>query len=96
MPEQQRTTIQREIRERTVAYLIAAFSFVAGLAWNEAIKAFIEHLFPFGNNTVLAKVLYAVIVTLVVVLVTVYLMKWSRSEREEEVKTGIKNAGGLL
>lgn len=67
-----------EIRERTVAYVVAAFGLVAGLAWNEAIKAAIEYLFPLSKNTLLAKFIYAALITLMVVIVTVNLMKLSK------------------
>ncbi len=80
---EQSTRIQREIRERTIGYVVAAFGFVAGLAWNEAIKAIIEYLFPFGNNSILAKVLYAIVLTIVVVLVTVYLIRIGKKSDEE-------------
>ena len=73
--------IKREVRERTAGYIVAALGFVAGLAWNEAIKALIESFFPQGNaNSVLAKFIYAILVTIVVVLVTVYLGKLFRKE----------------
>jgi len=38
--------IEREIREKTFAYIVTGFSLVAGLAWNDAIKTFIETYFP--------------------------------------------------
>jgi len=43
--------IKKEIRQRTLGYILAAFGLVAGLAWNEAIKSFIEYLFPVSKNT---------------------------------------------
>ena len=33
---------QQEVREKTFGYIVASFGLVAGLAWNEAIKAMIE------------------------------------------------------
>mgnify|MGYP001565613436 CR=1 FL=1 len=64
-----------EIREKTVGYILAAFGLVAGLAWNEAIKALIDQFFPSSGNGILIKFIYAVIVTVVVVTITVYLVK---------------------
>ena len=58
----------REVKAKTVAYISTAFGLVAGLAWNDAIKALIESLFPLAKNTLLAKFVYAVLVTVVVVL----------------------------
>ena len=67
--------MQEEIREKTMGYILAGLGLVTGLDWNEAIKAFIEYLFPMDKNTILAKFLYAGIMTLVVVLMTSYLVR---------------------
>lgn len=63
-----------QVRERVFGYILAALGLVAGLAWNDAIKALIESIFPLESNTVLAKFVYAVVLTVVVVIVTVYLI----------------------
>ena len=81
---EKRKELEREIWERTVGYVVAAFGFVAGLAWNEAIKALIEYFFPLSTNTVLAKFLYALIVTILVVLVTVYLVRIGKKSEEKQ------------
>lgn len=65
--------LQQEIRERTLGYVIAAFGLVAGLAWNDAVKALIEYLFPLQESTLSAKIIYAILITLVVVVCTMYL-----------------------
>jgi FtsH-binding integral membrane protein len=70
-------TIRQEVREKTVGYMIGGLGVVAGLAWNDAISSFIEYLFPLSKSGIVAKFLYAAIITLFVVLVTVYLMRWS-------------------
>jgi len=44
---------------------------VAGLAWNDAIKSLIEFFFPNQQNTVLAKIVYAAVITLVVVILSI-------------------------
>ena len=75
--------LRREIREKTTGYILAAFSFVAGLAWNEAIKSFIDQFFP-NKDSILIKFLYAVIVTVIIVVVTIYLV--SLTEKKEETK----------
>jgi uncharacterized membrane protein YidH (DUF202 family) len=73
-------TLREEARERTLGFVLAALGFVAGLAWNDAIKAFIEQVFPIGQNTLTAKFIYAILVTVVVVIVTVYLVRWVQKE----------------
>lgn len=67
--------LRQEVRERTVGYITAALGLVAGLAWNEAVKALIEYLFPLSQNTLLAKFLYAGIITVIVVVLSVYLSR---------------------
>ena len=72
--------LRKEIREKIFTYLTAAFGLVAGLAWNDAVKALIEYLFPVNQDSGLAKLIYAVLVTVILVLVTVYLLKFLRKE----------------
>ena len=64
-----------EIREQVIGYISAAFGLVAGLAWNDAIRALIEALVPFGTNTLIAKFLYAIAVTAVVVIIIRVLLR---------------------
>lgn len=66
---------QREIQKRMVGYIAAGLGLVAGLAWNDAIKSLIERLIPGSGSTVVAKIIYAIILTSVVALVLYYLEK---------------------
>ena len=67
--------LSKEVRERTTGYIVAALSLVAGLAWNDAIKSMIEYAFPFSNDTIMAKLFYAVLMTLFIVVITVYMVR---------------------
>lgn len=67
--------LKSEVREKVVGYISAGLGVIVSLAWNEAIKALIEHLFPLQKDTITAKFVYAGIMTLILVLVTVYLVK---------------------
>lgn len=67
--------MKKEIREKSLKYITAGFGLVAGLAWNDAIKSMIHHLFPLSRNTVFAKFIYAILMTLVLVIITIYLSK---------------------
>jgi len=67
--------LRAKVREQTATYLMAAFGFVAGLAWNEAIKSLIDVFFPLDKNTVVVKFIYAGLVTLILVIVSVYLAR---------------------
>jgi len=67
--------IRSKIKTQMLAYIMAAFGLVAGLAWNDAVKSLIEFVFPAQKNTLTAKFLYAILITLFVVLITIYLSR---------------------
>lgn len=79
--------IEREVRERVVGYLTAALGLVAGLAWNDAISALIALWFPIERNSILAKFIYAGVVTVVVVLITTYVVRLLRRSSTEGPRT---------
>jgi hypothetical protein len=72
--------IRQKIKHQFYSYIAAAFGLVAGLAWNEAIKALIDYAFPLGKNTLWAKFGYAGFMTLVVVLISIYLARVLKSD----------------
>ncbi len=71
---------KQEVRLKTADYILAAFGFVTGLAWNEAVKALIEQFFPFSNTTVWAKLIYALFITLVFVVISTSVMRTLKKE----------------
>lgn len=75
---------KREARNQTITMMITSFSFVAGLAWNEAIKSSIEHFYPAGGGGMFAKVFYAFFVTGIVVFVSYILTRMKHPEHKEE------------
>ena len=75
--------IGSEVKERTMGYILAALGFVVALAWNDAIKTFIETLFPLDKNSVWAKFVYALIVTVIIVVATIFLTKKVEEEKAE-------------
>ena len=75
--------IRSKIKEQTGGYLAGALGLVAGLAWNDAIKALIEILFPFSKSGVFAKFVYAVVITMVVVFIGQYLLKSTSSANKK-------------
>ncbi len=75
--------IEKAIKEKIFSYIIAAFGLVAGLAWNEAIKSFIEFVFPKTGNSLIAKFTYALILTIIVVLISMYLSKIFKKENSQ-------------
>jgi len=69
-------TISREVKEKTLGFIITAFGLVAGLAWNEAIQSLIKSFFVVDKDSILVKFIYAIVMTVVVVLITVYLARF--------------------
>lgn len=74
--------IKKEVTKQALSYVVASLGLVAGLAWNEAIKAAIEYLFPLSTNTLAAKFIYAVLITIVVVVMTSYLVRLLSKENK--------------
>lgn len=78
--------IKKEIGEKTLGYLMTAFGLVAGLAWNEAVKSLINSIYPGETNGLLAKFIYAIIITLFVVLIGIYLTIFFRKDKKLDDK----------
>jgi len=76
--------LKKEIKERTASYIVAALSLVAGLAWNEAIRGLIEYLFPLSKDSLWVKFVYAVIITVVVVFISIYLMRFLGKQEDKK------------
>lgn len=66
-------SLKQEIRAQTAGYILAGFGLVAGLAWNEAIKGTIDEFIKIPSNSLIAKFLYALIVTFITVIIATYL-----------------------
>lgn len=77
--------LRREVTEKIVGYILAALGLVAGLAWNEAIKSVIDQFFPATGKDVIAKFTYAVIVTIIIVIISIYLIRLT--QKKEETKS---------
>ena len=78
--------LQKEFRERISGYIIGAFGLVASLAWNDAITNLIEKIFPLGKDTVIAKFIYALVMTIILVVIAVYLVRLLKRGGEGEEK----------
>lgn len=63
-----------EIIEKLAALIVAAFGLVAALAWNGAIKAIFVQFFG-SSETIGPMLTYAVVVTVIAVLATIYIGK---------------------
>jgi hypothetical protein len=71
--------VKAKFQERTINLILGGLTFVAALAWNEAIKSLFETIFK-KNNQLIGLFIYALIVTLVVVFVSVNLEKISKKK----------------
>lgn len=67
--------LRSELREKTSGYILTALGLVAGLAWNDAISSAIKYFFPLDTNGVLPKFIYAVIVTIIIVIISMSLLR---------------------
>jgi len=72
--KEQEEAVHLSVIKKSYELLTAAFSFVAALAWNDAIQALFLRIFG-PSSTVLAKFLYAAIVTVIIVFMGMKLAK---------------------
>jgi hypothetical protein len=79
MPE---SNLKNELKSRLLTYIGGGFGLVAGLAWNEAIKGFIDYVFPLQKDSLAIKFIYALIITIVVVILIWYLEKLFKPKSE--------------
>jgi len=75
---------KKELQHRMTGYIVGALGLVAGLAWNDAIKALIEYLFPLAKNTLLAKFIYAILMTFIIGIVASYLIRFFDKKEENK------------
>ena len=66
--------VTKLVMETILALITTAFAFVAGLAWNDAIQKLIEQFIGTGD-ALPSLFTYAIVVTIVAVIVTVLLAR---------------------
>lgn len=78
---------KKKLREELIAQMVtlstAGFGLVAALAWNEAIQAFVaEYIDKYisAGSGILSRFIYALIITIIAVLVTYQLSRLSRKD----------------
>jgi uncharacterized membrane protein len=74
---------KKEFKETSVTLILGGFGLVAALAWNEAIKSLVETFFQ-KNSELMGKFIYAIIVTVVVVIISARLKKILEKTDEKE------------
>jgi len=70
-----------EVIEKISALLTAAFGLVAALAWNDTIKAIFKQYFGTAD-TPIAMLAYAVVITIIAVIVTIYVGRATDKAKE--------------
>ena len=74
--------MKAEIWDKIAALLTAAFGLVAALAWNGAIRAIFQEIFGTADN-IWALLVYAVVVTIIAVLVTIWIARTAKRAKGE-------------
>ena len=81
--------LRLEILEKMSGLMIASFGLVAALAWNDAIQDLFRRSEIFGDkDSLVAKFLYAFIITLLIVSLTYYL-----GRSVDKIKRELKREG---
>ena len=76
------SSLKLELVEKMTTLVTAGFGLVAGLAWNEAIQDLFAILFP-KSGSLVAKFLYAIVVTVAIVVITTKLGRMSNALKEK-------------
>jgi len=74
--------MKAEILDKIATLLTVAFGLVAALAWNGAIMAIFLAIFGTAEN-ITAMLVYAVVVTIIAVLVTIWLARVAKRAKGE-------------
>jgi uncharacterized membrane protein len=82
------SNLRKELRSKILTFVGGAFGLVAGLAWNDAVKELIQYLYPLQTNTVRAKFIYAILITLIVVLIITYRERVFKTKESNDGKPG--------
>lgn len=86
MAEEKSLTIRIQFLETMATLITAGFGLVAALAWNDAIKALIIKYVPNDGAEIASMFLYAVIVTVIVVIASVSVARLLGKLKEADAK----------
>ncbi len=72
MTAAEKKSFKKELLEQMLTLSTAAFGLVAALAWNEAIKSFVDQFIQpyFPNTAIYYKFFYAILITVLAVFIT--------------------------
>jgi hypothetical protein len=71
--EQEKKSLKLEVLEKVSTLATAGLGLVAALAWNDAIQTLFRAWFPTPGDSIAAKLLYALLITILIVVVTIQL-----------------------
>lgn len=66
--------MKKDVVEKLAMLITAAFGLVAALAWNGAIQAIFKRVFG-EADTISAMLVYAIVVTIIAVIITIWIGK---------------------
>lgn len=72
--------LRKELRAQSIGYIVAALGLVAGLSWNDAIKSVIDHFFSTAGGGILAKFVYALAITVLIIVLSQFLLRMSKKD----------------
>lgn len=78
--------LRNETGKKIIEYIIAGLTIIAILSWNESIKSVIE-LISTKRNTIIAKFIYSITITIIIVIISVYLE--SKRVKVDETKMSV-------
>lgn len=83
--------MKNEVVEKLATLITAAFGLVAALAWNDTIKLIFKQLFS-ENSNISAMLIYALSVTILAVVITIILGKFSeKAKKPLKIRKRVKN-----
>lgn len=88
--DQKKVKVRIELVEKLSTLITAAFGLVAALAWNSAIQKIFQEFFG-ESKSLVAQIIYAVIVTIIAVYVT-FLIGRAKSTLTEKLDKSSKNS----
>lgn len=63
------------VKNSLLYYLFTSFAFIVALAWSSAISTLFDTYFPDKNKSVLSRFVYAFVLTIMLILISIYLNK---------------------
>lgn len=84
--EEKPLSLKFEVLDKIAALVAAAFGLVAAFAWNEAIKAIFKQVFG-NNDNLVVLVTYAILVTVVAVIMTIFVARAASRAKSIITKT---------